>query len=660
MRGRFTKFKLLSALDAVSLLASLLACCACVENIAPAFPVIFLFMLACAAVMDAKRLARPPRLAVNLLSLAILVVMALRLRFNYIFEALIEALLLLLGVESLEKRTPRVLAQILGISFALPVACTSVSVGKSFALYAAGTGILCSLGLTMLLWLKRDENAEVSPKELWQLVKRSLVIFAFVIPVAVLVFFAAPRAEAPMFGMRGRYASTSTGFTDEVDLGAASDIETSRELAFRVEMEELPGTPYWRGRILDVFTGGGWMSSNMAAERGAFSSARGAKLYRQTFYLEPAYTRSLFALDRPLGLSGVDADDEGGATYSFRGFSRSRRLRYTALSVNSRLMKPREADFDRLRYLSYPRGAMPKLEALAARLTAGKNSLGKMDAIMKYLAPPRFSYSLKDLPHARNALEDFVFDSRRGSCEYFASAMAAMLRMSGVPARLVGGYRGGIYNEAGGYYSVLDENAHAWVEAWDEEQKAWVRCDPTPAGEDFGLSQSQSLAGMYLDYLDYQWSRLVLGYSWELQTSAYEKIKAAFRDPASTLPKTKDALQNALKVLRLPVIAFILAAALIWLLRELRKISRRSPAAVLLAGFDAAVRKQGYARKPSEGLEEFAARIDRPELRAPAAQFAQLFESRYFTDRPFDADVVAQLKELTAQIKRGGKSRIST
>ena len=70
------------------------------------------------------------------------------------------------------------------------------------------------------------------------------------------------------------------------------------------------------------------------------------------------------------------------------------------------------------------------------------------------------------MPLTTHPVEDFLFKYRYGNCEYFASAMAVMLRMSGIPSRLVGGYRGGYYIEVGKYYLIPEKNAHVWVEAY--------------------------------------------------------------------------------------------------------------------------------------------------------------------------------------------------
>ena len=97
-----------------------------------------------------------------------------------------------------------------------------------------------------------------------------------------------------------------------------------------------------------------------------------------------------------------------------------------------------------------------------------------MNAIEAHFARGGYLWSLENLERGRDVLERFVLDVRRGNCEYFASAAAVMLRMANVPARLVGGYRGGDYNRAGGYYSVRERQAHVWVEAWDRGAGCWV------------------------------------------------------------------------------------------------------------------------------------------------------------------------------------------
>ena len=131
----------------------------------------------------------------------------------------------------------------------------------------------------------------------------------------------------------------------------------------------------------------------------------------------------------------------------------------------------------------------------------------------------QFGYTL-DNPsgRARNPLQDFLERSRAGHCEYFAAALALMLRARGVPARVVNGYRLGPWIEEGGYFRVTQEQAHAWVEWWDEAERAWRVEDGTPAGE-LGAAEAQGLGPWtrLADSVRYRWDRYVVRFSDEDQ-----------------------------------------------------------------------------------------------------------------------------------------------
>ena len=81
----------------------------------------------------------------------------------------------------------------------------------------------------------------------------------------------------------------------------------------------------------------------------------------------------------------------------------------------------------------------------------------------------------------RDPLANFLFVTKRGYCEYFASAMAVMLRTQGIPSRVVTGFQSGYFNDVSGSWVMRASDAHAWVEAWIEG-RGWVTFDPTPPG----------------------------------------------------------------------------------------------------------------------------------------------------------------------------------
>jgi transglutaminase-like putative cysteine protease len=115
---------------------------------------------------------------------------------------------------------------------------------------------------------------------------------------------------------------------------------------------------------------------------------------------------------------------------------------------------------------------------LAQRLKRGAGTpYAYAEAIMKYLGHG-YTYD-QNVPAVRDPLEAFLFRTKRGYCQQFAGAMALLLRMGGVPARVSVGFTSGTYDSATHEWIVDDTDAHAWVEAWFPSY-GWVRFDPTP------------------------------------------------------------------------------------------------------------------------------------------------------------------------------------
>jgi transglutaminase-like putative cysteine protease len=463
-----------------------------------------------------------------------------------------------------------------------------------------------------------------------------------------------PRVAAPVFGVRGQYGTVSTGFSDQVQPGDATSIQSSKRLAFRAAMAPLPEnrTPYWRGMVLDMFEGRMWIAARGESGRQAFIPDRDAPRVEQEIFLEPGNRGVLFALDQPVSVSGVEALDRGDGMYLYQSRSVGRRLQYEAVSRLSSRMRPVDPNFDKSRTLLLPPGFIPRLRPIVSDMTRGMSDREKAEAIMGYLAPPAFEYSLSGLPSdPRNAVEQFIFTSRRGNCEYFAFAMGVMLRMAGVPSRLVSGYMGGVYNDVGGYYIVQEDKAHVWVEAWDEEAGAWVRYDPTPAGG-AGAADGLSSLEFYLDMLDYQWSKLVVNYNWEVQADLLQDLREILRNPRASLTPTGDGLRrmgSALSGIVTTGAVIALCAGLFCLLRGFRN---RQPEIMLLRRFLSVMKRCGYVRHESEGLEEFLARVGDEKLRILALPFVRRFEEFYYRDGAASAALRGALQDRLRKITR--------
>jgi len=168
---------------------------------------------------------------------------------------------------------------------------------------------------------------------------------------------------------------------------------------------------------------------------------------------------------------------------------------------------------------------------LTETVTSGSNDAAeKATGIRDYLIN-NFKYSLEteEPDDGSSVIEHFLFNSRKGYCEHFATAMTLMLRSAGIPARLVTGYAGSRKNEYGNYYIIRQSNAHSWVEAFIKDR--WKRFDPTPA-----LTSPARLSFLlFLDLLNLNWYRYVIGFS------AYDQIRIThyllgFKKPEFNVP----------------------------------------------------------------------------------------------------------------------------
>jgi hypothetical protein len=619
----------------------------------------FLVLMAGAFFIEWQALPHPPRILINLATLAALGVIFARVRRNYIIEALMESLLLMIAVKMLEDKRSRDYVQIVLLSLATVVCYAMLSAEKAFIVYCFGIGLLSTLILLLSTWLDKDPGAFLNFKVIQQLFTRTGALFAVMLPLCLLLFFGLPRTTAPIFGMRGQYGITSTGFSEQVQLGDASSIQANHKLAFRAEMQPLDGgrTPYWRGMVLDLFDGRAWISSRSRG-RGVFVPDTNAPRIEQEIFLEAGNRGYLFALDQPFVVNGVDVVSDGDGVFRHRSRTIGRRVQYRAVSILSSQMKPLDGINER-RCLALPDAFIPRLQALVTDRTRGMNDQEKIGDILRFLGASDFSYSLEGLPtNTRDALEQFIFLDKKGNCEYFAAAMGVMLRMAGIPARLVAGYRGGIYNEAGGYYIVQEQNAHVWVEAWDDEAGAWTRYDPTPAGEGagFGLSAYDTFA-MYMDLLDYQWSKLVVNYNWETQMELVQNLREIIHNPHASLTPTRDGFRRLGSALSAPagVLAVLTICAMVFYL--VRALKNRRPEMMLLRDFSRAMRRWGYRRRESEGLSEFLARVDDARLRTLALPFVRSFEEHYYRDLPLDAAASRYLRGQVDKISKNSAVR---
>jgi transglutaminase-like putative cysteine protease len=654
-------------LFANSALMALTTLAASSNLIEPVYAALFFGLAATAVLADVFLRRHPPRFVINIASMAILAASFVRVRYDTFIMVLTEAILLMISVKMFEEKRARDYCQIAALSIFTMLSAAVDVVGGAFLYYCVAASVLISFQLLLSAWFSREPCLSLTPKEAFQAAGRAMIIWVMMLPLCVFLFFAAPRGQLALSRFPQRNSSTGyTGFSDHLVLGSVRNIQRDGSLAFRAEMPRVaPKHLFWRGLILDTFDGRIWVA-RFRSRAEAFVP-QGGDIVRQEIFMENdiIYMRAVFALDIPVQVNARGIVMAGEGVFINTNY-RNRTRSYTALSNLSGVFKPSSGTIQRSHYLGLPGNFSPRIRELVEGMTGGMEDADKPKAIINYLLSPSFSYTMDDLPVSPNPLDDFIFVSKKGNCEYFAAAMAVMLRMAGIPSRLIAGYHGGVYNESGEYYAVSQSNAHVWVEAWNDEEAAWFRYDPTPisyeAGGGGGSEGAMGLFRMYLDYINYQISRVFMEYEAENQLRLLEAMREFLSSPGgsviSALDKFASISRKKIYFAAAALFAVISAVPLRRYLIHRRKMEKRSRDEALKIHFVGVMRRRGFDKKPGDGLEEFARHVREnsgpdSKIAIAAGRFVELFEGFYFRDIPLPPAALAELDGIVKSIVRG-------
>ncbi len=599
----------------------------------------FFSLLLISIVFEYRRRFPVPRWLLTLASFALVGVTLLRMNLQNFVQPAVEALLILLVIKFLEEKKFRDYMQIYALSVFLLAGSTLLTLDIFFLVFFLGLVLLLSVSLVLLTYYVQDNGMELPWSTVRTIAQKSLYIPLVSIPLAVLLFIILPRTSSPVFRFLERGGGAAAGFSDSVRLGQVSSIQEDAAVLMRVAMDKVDDRQlYWRGIVLDYFDGATWKSTRLVkAGSGAMPTMPG-RMIPQTIYLDPYGNSYLFALDKPIEVRAREIRSAGGQTF-YLPRPVTRKMKYDAVSVASDILPDRAPDLTA--YLQVPETGMEKVAALVHDIVPRRGAEERSAAVLRFLGSGAYTYSRKELPVSSKPLDDFLLRHKQGNCEYFASALAVMLRLSGIPARLVGGYRGGFYNEAGGYYLIPQGNAHVWVEAYFE-RRGWVRLDPTPASLESFVSPA-GLGSLFrirlaFDTMNYYWNAAVINYDLEKQFSLVRRMSDGLRGMPAAVPfNRRRAVRWALLVLGL---AFAVLAGRV-LLRPRKPVAER-----LLAAFLGKMKKHGYAKSRSQGLEEFVAAVVDDPLRDNARRFVDAFERIYYRDRPPMKEEETEMKKM--------------
>ena len=378
----------------------------------------------------------------------------------------------------------------------------------------------------------------------------SAVICLGTVLLGGILFFVIPRARSGYLSSFASPGDQITGFTDNVELGRIGQIKRSSQVVMHIQAQGL--SPFraikWRGIGLETFDGKRWFNRNSITRsvpgagnfhfrRELFHPGQRADIVRYTVTLQPISSIAIFLAPQPLELTGdfrnIWQDDAGSF---FMTSSRGTFTRYFAVSdIATPSPESLRADI-----APVPQAILetdlqisnldPRTKELARRITGQlSTTYEKAKAVESYLQK-NYGYTL-DLPAAmpEDPIAYFLFDLRRGHCEFFASAMAIMLRSQGIPARVVNGFLQGSYNDVSGNYTVRASDAHTWVEVYFPAH-GWVTFDPTPADGRAEQAVLFGRLGIYMDAFQTLWEEWIVNYDFVHQVTLARQIEGTSRE----------------------------------------------------------------------------------------------------------------------------------
>jgi hypothetical protein len=399
-----------------------------------------------------------------------------------------------------------------------------------------------------------------------RVVGRQFIAVTCLLSVPILLFTVSlfvvfPRVGLSLLLLNRPKGGRMIGFSGKVDLGQIGTLRTDPTIALRVTPAGLPNPPpprivlHMRGTALDHYDGRSWtqtLKSSRAAANGTDVIAIHPapmpppdEAPTMRVELEPIDPPVLFLPPdaKALRLLGVSNVGPGPSVSVHRGpegeyryqAPSDRGLHYEVYRWgDGQVSFPHLRSSERERYLQLPDDLPARIKTLAETWVDGVNGDMARAKLIEQRLRSDFAYDLSSPSGAaEQPLDDFLFKSRRGHCEYYSTAMAVMLRTLGVPTRNVTGFIGGTFNKYGEFYAVRQGDAHSWVEVFIEG-RGWLTFDPTPPGSALPQTEIDGMLASMRDFFEavsQRWNQHVLNYDLRQQVSLFESLSSRRRNP---------------------------------------------------------------------------------------------------------------------------------
>jgi transglutaminase-like putative cysteine protease len=605
------------------------------------------------------------------------------------------------------------------LAFLMVLAAAVLTVDSIF-LFCFAAFMLMAVGTFVLMEMRRSAHtADVQathsndPQEhrhlAFSLARVAPALMLMILIGGAAVFFVMPRMSAGYMGDYSFGTDFSTGFSDHVQLGQIGQIQQSNVVVMHIQIDDDKVGRYdlrWRGVALSNFDGTTWSNPreklivhenccSITAVPQANGPLRSYVTASQTrehiihyrVVMEPIGTDVFFLAPWARRVTGdyrMLAADSVGTVYNFDD-----QHSISSYQAESDIAEPAPAELRgagryyppqiQAAYLRLP-ALDPRVPRLAAQITgSASNDFDKAAAMENYLRT-HFGYTLQ-LPQTkvRDPIANFLFERKQGHCEYFASAMAVMLRTLGIPSRVVNGFRSDEFNDLTGNYVVRAKDAHSWVEAYFPGY-GWQTFDPTPAGGG-GSPQGWSRIGLYIDAMSSFWRDWVVSYDsshqyilgktaigrsrtvWE---GAREWARLHYESMLKWARRSQDRVEHSPG--RWAILGAVITLVLMFL-ANLGRIARllqekwlqahpeRSPeqaAAMWYERMARALARRGVKKPAAQTPHEFLTKIEDDQLREPVARFTEVYESARFGNSIPDAQ---RLPELYEEVETATRSR---
>nr|WP_153389510.1 DUF3488 and transglutaminase-like domain-containing protein [Acinetobacter wanghuae] len=438
-------------------------------------------------------------------------------------------------------------------NFALFVAASSFLYSQSF--WMALAVLLCLLSCMVGLYRIQVSEFEASmpsqtssAKALLQDLKHVGRFVALAFPFFILLFMFFPRLP-PLWHIPIPENKAVTGISDSMSPGDIASLSQSSALAFRIigDIQRLPKQTdlYWRALVLDEYDGQKW-TSHFVNQQPTQISVKNTDVWNYQYLAADTSVLWIMGLDQSIPHERYYFNRQDGSIVPRRLTQRVEPISLQWVGTHDTMQQPEYIYRINTKIQS---NLDLKSQQLATRLYSESQQDAKryIQNVLNWYRQNNFVYTLNPGILGHNRIDDFLFNSRQGFCEHYASSFVMLMRFAGIPARVVTGYQGGQLAPDGKSWEVRQLDAHAWTEVLLDGQ--WQRIDPTAVisaqrienGMQTLMQQDASIFGqenrwsphrfqlltkmrIWGDYASYQWQSKVVGYNSESQQKWFEKL----------------------------------------------------------------------------------------------------------------------------------------